>query len=105
MDIGLSDIKRYYEVFKANLNALASYRPQRGGGKLVLFRAAEQSLDHLKDSMMGWDSLVDDVEVIDVPGDHYSMLREPHSRVVAQELLTRLNSAEENYENAILGNV
>ena len=67
-----------YGVFKANLEALAAYRPKVYGGKVTLLRARDQVLDQGRDPLLGWgDWAAGGVEVHEVAGDHVQMLREP----------------------------
>ena len=65
------------------------YRPPPYAGRITLFRsaAAEGEPD------LGWKEWADDVEVVAVPGDHFSMVREPHAATLAGELSRRLVAA------------
>ena len=84
-DFRLEDLRRIYGVFLANLRAAAAYRPQPFDGRILLFRARDGADPHL------WRPLVaGGLEVVDVPGDHYSMLREPHLDTLASRLQERL---------------
>jgi oxalate---CoA ligase len=70
------------------LNHLAakSYVPRPYPGQVTLFRAVER-LDAADDPYRGWDQVaLGGVEVHDVPGDHSSMIREPHVAVLAARL-------------------
>jgi thioesterase domain-containing protein len=68
------------------------YQPEPYPGPTVVYMAARNLLpiDHL-----GWDSfLTGPWELVDVPGDHHSMLREPHVRALAADLNGRLHPTE-----------
>jgi thioesterase domain-containing protein/acyl carrier protein len=70
-----------------NLQALKRYRPSPHPGRLVLFRACLQGVTLNSDPLMGWGDLAQDgVEVVEVPGDHISMLEEPNVSVLAERL-------------------
>ena len=60
---------------------------------MTLFRAADAAAPH-RDPTLGWGEIAaGGVEVQRVPGDHYSMLREPHVNALAGELRARLETA------------
>jgi amino acid adenylation domain-containing protein len=88
------------EVFRASMEAAVRYRPSVYPGRITLFRS--QGLpDGYQDVEIVMDLAPDDptfgwsrwsaqpVEVVHVPGDHVSMLKEPH----VAELGARLRSA------------
>ncbi len=71
-----AELRRLFERFKANRNALAGYRPHPYGGTLHLFRATDQIAGET-DPTLGWDELAPGrVRIFDSPGDHYKILRE-----------------------------
>jgi thioesterase domain-containing protein/acyl carrier protein len=94
--------RRRLEVARAHLRAGAAFAP-RCPRRAVLFLAAE-SLPEIPgsshDSSLGWNALAGDagdaggnrlgLEPDFVPGDHYTLLREPHVRVLAERLRARL---------------
>jgi amino acid adenylation domain-containing protein len=93
--LGREDVRRFYEVFKANVRALHSYVASPYEGKVTLFKAAEKYEPTPVDSTMGWGALaVGGVEVLIAPGTHYTMIREPRVRVLAESLLEMVNEQE-----------
>src|SRR5262249_43410277 len=76
------------------LYAESQYRPKSlFNGKLVLFRATsgeagdQPFADRFDDPDLGWSSrATDGVQVLDVPGGHYSMLQEPNVAVLAAQM-------------------
>jgi thioesterase domain-containing protein len=71
-----AELRRLFERFRANRNALSGYRPPPYGGELHLFRATNQILGET-DPTLGWDDLAPGrVRVFDSSGDHYTILRE-----------------------------
>ena len=83
------------EVQDANLLAARRYRPQIYPGGLTLFRAGPPVAEELKwDHWSAWRRLaVGEVTVHFVPGNHDTMLREPHVKVVAEKLKALLEAS------------
>jgi acyl-CoA synthetase (AMP-forming)/AMP-acid ligase II/thioesterase domain-containing protein/acyl carrier protein len=59
------------------------YRPKHYPGHLIVFRALEQEIVHHAQRQMGWEFVAREVQVVDVPGGHYTVVKEPNSRVLA----------------------
>jgi thioesterase domain-containing protein len=79
---------QYKVVLADNLAADAAYVPQAYGGRLTLFRAMGDvfySQQYLA-AGLGWRSLVGDLVIYDIPGNHMAMVEEPHARVLAESL-------------------
>ncbi|MDY6804445.1 MAG: amino acid adenylation domain-containing protein [Cyanobacteriota bacterium] len=80
-DIGMEQMGRLFEVFKANLKAMYDYGPLPYSGRTVLFSASDEAPER------GWSSLAaGEQEVYTIPGDHYEILREPGVGVLAERL-------------------
>lgn len=89
-------------IAEANMQAKREYRAKAYSGKVLLIRASEPaSFDrpylptaqdwHSRDALHGWGELINGgLELIDVPGDHYSIFKEPHVQILAQKLKTYL---------------
>ena len=75
-DMSRARLDQQFRVFKANVRAARSYRPEDLPAGLVLFRAAERSPG------LGWENL----EAYETPGSHMTMLREPNVSVLAERL-------------------
>ena len=81
-------------VERAIINALRKYEPQVYPGRLVLFRAANHHANGI-DTDLGWGTLTtNDVEILEVQGDHASMYAEPHVQVLAQKLKSKLSESQ-----------
>lgn len=80
MDAG--DIERLVAICSAQLRAVARYRPVPYGGRVAYFRPGEgrRGMDS------AWVRLCPDLREVLVPGDHYSMLKEPHVANLAERL-------------------
>ncbi|HEY0784050.1 MAG TPA: thioesterase domain-containing protein, partial [Thermoanaerobaculia bacterium] len=85
-DLRLADAHLRLAVLRAHLLAMTSYRPGSYPGRIHLLRAADSTASQ-GDLTNGWRALAAaGVEVNDVPGDHYSVVREPHVRTLAARL-------------------
>ena len=73
-------------VYNTNLEALKEFRSEYYDGKVTLFNAAERDLALIPDRHYGWIGLAGDIEIHEVPGDHDTMLAEPHVSALAQRL-------------------
>ena len=93
---------RLVAVMKANLEAMVRYRPGRYDGEIHLFRAGEQLEGVLADQFeysaapdLGWGEVSGArVHVHEVPGNHFSMMGEPHVRALAAALAALLAPRE-----------
>ena len=82
------------KVRQANKRATRSYVTKACSGPVALMWASEGPEKYL-DPRLGWRELVGEgLEVHAVPGDHLTMLTEPHIQVLAQRLTTRLDAAQ-----------
>jgi len=79
-----AQMERLASLFLANLEALHAYLPGPYRGKLTLFRPAG-TRGSLADN--GWRGVCGHAfKVCAVPGDHYTLLRQPYVRVLAATL-------------------
>ncbi len=84
-EVDLARIERYFRLYRANLTALERYSPRPYDCRMTLFRAQED-LGGNSEPTAGWDSFADEVEVRIVPGDHFTMMKEPRVRALAEQL-------------------
>jgi thioesterase domain-containing protein/acyl carrier protein len=80
-DMGPARFEQQFRVFKANIHAARSYRPEDLPANVTLFRATEGS-------GLGWSQ---ELEAYDVPGNHLTMMREPDVSVLAEIFSHRLH--------------
>ena len=86
-DITLPQFSRFVRILRTHTEAWRAYQPQVYSGRITLFRASESSEDGYQEPDMGWGRLTSgEVEVHEVPGDHLSIIHEPHVRVLAERL-------------------
>jgi amino acid adenylation domain-containing protein len=84
-----------FEVFERNARAFQDYSPPSVApeGRAILFRAAGGKDEALDGPALGWDQFfLDRLEVRDVPGDHYTLLKSPHVPALAEQLKAFLDS-------------
>jgi amino acid adenylation domain-containing protein len=75
------------DVLDANLQATKNYSPQVYPGQATLFWCEYQALYIDRYPDLGWGQLVTGgVNTLPVPGEHLSLLSEPHVRVLAEKL-------------------
>ena len=88
-DLDLARMQQLYGIFRINLQALLEYRPESYGGRATLLRAGKRGvMDRVfGKKSYGWERVVrGGLEVREVPGTHYSMLRKPHVEKLVQEV-------------------
>jgi amino acid adenylation domain-containing protein len=91
----LRDIEEY------NYLASKKYLPQVYPGRVTFFCAtAEVSAD---ENIAGWKTLASEVEVIPVPGDHQTMIREPEVQELAARLQECLDRAQRKDAASVAG--
>jgi len=79
--------KQFVHVLRVHTNAMRQYVPKTYNGRVTLFRAAEPSDSSPPEADMGWGRLAaGGVDVQIVPGDHLSMLQEPHVEVLSERI-------------------
>ena len=77
-----AQVLRYFAAYLANGIALQTYTPGPVELDLLLLRAVDESADY--GPSLGWENLVKgSLTVVDVPGDHNSVMYPPHATAVA----------------------
>ncbi|NMF62568.1 polyketide synthase (plasmid) [Brasilonema octagenarum UFV-E1] len=101
----LSEIRHIFQIYKAgaqtSLRRVQNYRPQIYPNRITLFQASE-ALDGLsgvvRESILNrrnWSQLsTKPLDLHVVPGNHYTMLVEPHVQILAQKLKFCLDQVE-----------
>ena len=63
-------------------------------GRITVFRVRRQPFSRVRDDSLGWRSrAAQGVEIHEVPGNHETLLREPHVAVLAEKLAASLRRA------------
>ncbi|MGW0323861.1 amino acid adenylation domain-containing protein [Nocardia sp. NPDC003183] len=98
-------VRRLFEVFVAGWRAIDAYRPQAYDGDITLLRAAlplpqvlrpahDRAGTLHRDPTNGWDAYAaGHLEVVEVPGDHLTLIQSPHVAEVAARLARLLEQA------------
>lgn len=74
-------------ALEAHWGAARRYLPRTYDGQMILFRSRVQGVFACHDSRLGWGSLVrGGVAVVDIPGNHSEILKEPQAALVARAL-------------------
>jgi amino acid adenylation domain-containing protein len=81
------------KVLDAQGQALHTYTPRPYSGHVTLFRAASQRFISSHEPDLGWGRLASSVTVHRVPGNHITMLLEPHVRNLAEQLRACVHEA------------
>ncbi len=89
-DVELAHLLDLFAIFQANDRAYRSYSPLPSTVELTLFRAEAGAVRRHPDPTLGWGSLVPNVELRDVPGDHYTAFQMPHLAMLTKSLQDRL---------------
>jgi thioesterase domain-containing protein len=82
----LAQLQLLFRVFKSNLRAAAGYAPQGYPRRVTVFRAAGEADEAPPPRLEASELAAGGVETYDVPGQHHTMLREPHVEVLARRL-------------------
>jgi thioesterase domain-containing protein len=86
-DFTLQDLRHLFAVFVANLRAAARYQPRPLDASIALFAASVTPPGDQGLAPELWRPFAGrGLEVVAVPGDHYSMLQDPHVEVLARRL-------------------
>ena len=87
--------KAIREVNRAGHWAAGDYIAPEYDGHVTLFRATEQPREIVADRALGWGPLVKGgLEIIDTPGHHGAIVRDPRARVLAGHLAKCLRLAQ-----------
>ncbi len=85
--------RRIYRVFVANVRAMLNYRAEPYPGKLTLFQGTEPFVQNGRNPYQEWSRLCDAVDLVKVPGNHLTLVHEPHLKQLAAELHKHLEAA------------
>jgi thioesterase domain-containing protein len=72
---------------------LDAYEPKPIRGRLTIFRSASEPAGRFLDPKLGWGEMAEDgVDVIVVPGDHYSVFKDPGASIMAKYIAAATGS-------------
>lgn len=88
-----ASINRLFPILWANTKSLINYKPQLYPGRVTLLRSQGSVGNVRRDPTLGWGNLAQGgVEIINIPGHHLNILRQPHVQTLAETLKTCLDS-------------
>ncbi|CAM4377416.1 Alpha/beta fold hydrolase [Myxococcus xanthus] len=100
-EVEASTLRAWRDVTRANLRALAAYRPGPVRCPVLLLRAKDAQRSRAVEPSHGWARWgLSGLTVEDVPGDHYSVLREPQVETLARRLVEHVGAATGRHEAA-----
>jgi pyochelin synthetase len=93
IDAAIFDRKRMghlLEIFEANMQALGAYQASPYPGDIIAFRAISQH--NSRCNIDDWALLTknNQLTVVDIPADHYSLLRSNNAQAIANKLSTHM---------------
>lgn len=94
-----------YQLFKAHIQAMRNYVPQVYTQEINLIKAGEiithdfESVEfHSDDSLLGWGKYSQKpINMIDIPGNHFSIFNEPHIQELAKQLKILLERTQKKH--------
>ncbi|WDD36959.1 amino acid adenylation domain-containing protein (plasmid) [Nostoc sp. UHCC 0926] len=100
-DTEIKNFLSHYKLFKAHIQSMRDYVPQVYPHSMTLLRAKEEIIHdfknpefHTDDPLLGWGKCSSQpIDVIEVPGDHFSMLVEPNIQKLAKKLRICIDNA------------
>ncbi len=84
--VDASYIKRQFLIFKQNLKALCAYQPRPYGGHITLYQASAFTDGKPVEITYGWHQFAKQVHNHAVPGNHYTMMRDPQVEILARQV-------------------
>lgn len=89
------NIRPMLRIYQANNQATLSYVPQVYPNSITLLKTSVQSSKVHENSSLGWSQLTEGrVEIHQVPGNHLTMLRKPHVKVLVDQLKVCIERAQ-----------
>ncbi|MCI3150428.1 amino acid adenylation domain-containing protein [Streptomyces sp. GB4-14] len=90
-DVDAGTLGAIFDRFARNFRALLSYEPRPYTGPVRFFRAREGAPDAV---VAAWQAYFRNAtQVVDLPGDHYTVMQQPQLRRLADELTTWLDDS------------
>ena len=91
------EVPEYFQTFhreETYAMVYRSYEPQPYPGCITLFRATERSERDQFDPTLGWGQYaIEGIEVVDSPGEHGWMVRDPYAEILAKALRRSIDNA------------
>lgn len=85
------------KVYRINLHASQTYPSRPFAGRITLLNAESIGEERIPDPTGGFATLVKEIDIHPVPGEHMSVLKDPHVGVLAAKLKECLRAAHEQF--------
>lgn len=88
VDSNEQQLQRLFHAYQITIHAWLHYQPQPYQGSLTLIKAEDRKgWEDNSDATLGWQGLVSkEVGVLTTPGDHYTLMRQPDVRSLAERV-------------------
>ncbi|HEY2739010.1 MAG TPA: thioesterase domain-containing protein, partial [Thermoanaerobaculia bacterium] len=90
----LAQVRRMHRTFVHCLHITTAYEPQPYTGPAAVFRVRDRPMGGTGAPGLGWENVCSRLEVQELPGNHWSLFREPLVRGLAARLSLCLTHAE-----------
>ncbi len=88
-ELKLEQIRRMFRVYRSNYLAMYRYQPQPYPGKITFLCASEKIDQASQYPNQDWEKLAGEgLEIYLIPGNHSTIIREPHVSVLAKQMTT-----------------
>ena len=93
VEVDLPELHRRIQVYINNARAVRRYTPNAYAGHITLLQASDRVVG--QDPTLGWGAIATGgVMIHTVPGNHYTMLQQPHVQILARQLSQCLAAAQ-----------
>ena len=90
----LTDEQRLMHIRESHDRLSRAYEPNPYPGTVLLLRATEVSDRYSFNEAMGWDNVIEDLHIADIPGEHEQIFYAPHYSELARVFLSELARIE-----------
>jgi len=86
-DTSVEQLGHYLQMFKADQEAMYGYKTEPYNGDVLYFRAALRDKFNPPNPESNWQlSVKEDFKLLDVSGNHLTMMQKPHVQAIGQRL-------------------
>jgi thioesterase domain-containing protein len=87
--------ERQQKLVRIQIRAISLYKPRTFSGDIALFSTGQDAEFYPGDPARGWNSVITGkTSAIDIPGDHWTLYREPLGKMTAQKIEESLKRAD-----------
>lgn len=80
-------LRPLFPIFQGNSQAVLHYQPSIYPSRITLITSSDRAIATGQDPTLGWDQLTEEpIELIQIPGNHLTMLRKPQVQHLADRL-------------------